>query len=370
MDQRKIIPVILCGGSGIRLWPLSSKDQPKQYLPLLGKTILLHDTLQRAIDCTDCALNEMVIVTTKNHEEKTIAQVHDYNPSLTPHILLEPEPKNTSAAIAYAVLYAKNNFGENTILWILPSDHFVEDHSELKKLLRTASIAASHDKIVTFGITPTSVETEYGYIKPGSGFGHAKPIKTFTEKPDTNTAEKFYQSKNYLWNSGMFLASAKTYIDEFIEHAPEIISPLHEAHDKKTISLDDAYKIIPNKPFDKAIMEKIKNGKVIKCNIGWSDLGSWRSIWTQSPKDEKGNALKGDITTHDSNNCLIHVNDLVVAAVGLQDLAIVEHNNRILIADKNNAHAVKDFLNQLNLESPKPKEIEKIKTTKNKDKVA
>lgn len=335
----KIILVILCGGSGTRLWPLSDDKTPKQLLPLIDKNILLHDTLKRAIDCTDCAPHDIITITTKSIASDIVEQLEIFHPDCTTHVLVEPCSKNTAAAIAYASLYAKDKFGEDALLWIIPADHYVQDNETLKKLLMNAKNKMLENAILTFGITPTSPETGYGYIKVSHDENPIKKIENFTEKPALTLAQDYIATGDYFWNSGMFLATAKTLINEYIEHAFEIISPLHNGF-KENIALEETYKSLPHSPFDQAIMEKTNHAYMLECAIGWSDVGTWQSVWHAKTKDINGNATHGLTALHDTQNCIIHSNSLLIATLGLKDIAIVEHKNSILIADKNNSHAM------------------------------
>jgi mannose-1-phosphate guanylyltransferase/mannose-6-phosphate isomerase len=344
-----IIPVILCGGAGTRLWPLSQSEKPKQLLPIVNKTILLHDTLMRIQDCVDAPLSNIITVTTKKLVKETTLQLKNFDEHCAQHVLSEPSSKNTAAAIAYASLYAQNMFGENALLWILPADHYVENHVELRDILKLSSQNLPSNGILTFGITPTKPETGYGYIETNATpnvKNDIQKIKSFTEKPDEKVAEQYIATGRYFWNSGMFLASVKTLINEYIEHYPQILSELHHAMTADK-SLEEAYNNTPKTPFDKAIMEHTDNAYVYPCDIGWSDVGSWQNIWDIKSKDLQGNVLRGDIHTQETQNCLIHSNKLTIAAIGLQDIAIIENGNSILIADKKNISALQKLSNSL-----------------------
>lgn len=332
-----IVPIILCGGKGTRLWPVSKDNKPKQLLPIVNKTILLHDTLERVQSSIPEDLKHTVIVTTQHLEKETTRQLQNFNEECANHILCEPCSKNTAAAVAYATLYAKKVFGENAILWILPADHYVEDQDELRSLIQNSYQHLPSDKILTFGVQPTYPATEYGYIeyKPSSQNAIADIVK-FVEKPNQEDATSYIDTERYYWNSGMFMAHAKTIINEFIEHAPHIISALSE-----NIPTADAYQKIKSISFDHAIMEKSQNVTVTEANIGWSDVGSWHNIWKIKDKDAHGNVTHGNVIADGSKNCLIQSENLTIAALGLNDIAIIEDGHSLLIANKQDSQSIK-----------------------------
>ncbi|HPF79006.1 MAG TPA: mannose-1-phosphate guanylyltransferase/mannose-6-phosphate isomerase [Alphaproteobacteria bacterium] len=349
--KQKIIPVILCGGSGTRLWPLSREKSPKQFHPIVSDLPLLQDTVNRAITCADADASDIITVTADNIHKETIHQLADINPNSVKHLISEPEGRNTAAAIAYAALYAQKHFGNEAILWIIPSDHFVEDEEALKQALEKAIGTAKDGYIATFGMTPTRPDTGYGYIKSGKSIStesNVQHIERFVEKPDMQTAQSYLEEGNYLWNSGMFVGSVYALLENFIEYCPEVIGPLHKAFSdhRQTIDLK-TYQEIPAVPFDVAIMEKTKKAAVIACDIGWSDVGSWESVWDIKPKDSNGNVIEGKVNSVDTKNCFIQSNSLLIATMGLEDLVIVENRDSILIADKKNGQSMKALVNSL-----------------------
>jgi mannose-1-phosphate guanylyltransferase/mannose-6-phosphate isomerase len=259
-----IIPVILCGGAGKRLWPLSRKNNPKQFFRLNGKKSLLHETVERAVFCTEQDLSTIVTITTQALEHKTRIHLADLSSDLTRHLLTEPDSKNTAPAIMLAAQYIKENFDEETLMWILPSDHTINDNQTLKQSLKKAILLALQNQIVTFGIKPQWPETGYGYIKAQNN-----SVEIFTEKPDLKTAKKYLQLGDYFWNSGMFLATCSLIIEEIDKHTPDLLKS------GQSIS------------FDKAVMEKTDKAVTIKCDLGWSDVGSWRSLWRLKNKKQK-----------------------------------------------------------------------------------
>ncbi len=350
--KQKIIPVILCGGSGTRLWPISREKSPKPFHPIVTELSLLQDTLKRAMKCANAEASDVITVTGDIIHKETIHQLAEINPNAVKHLLSEPVGRNTAAAIAYAALYAQKNFGNDAILWILPSDHYIEDEAALTKALENAAQTAQDDYIVTFGMSPSRPDTGYGYIKSGTSLSNesSMEIEKFVEKPSLETAKSYLEDGGYLWNSGMFVGSVHTLLENFIEHSPNIIGPLHKAFDenKQTIDLK-TYTAIPSVPFDVAIMEKTHKAAVISCDIGWSDVGSWESVWDVKEKDSNGNVIEGLVSTTETENCYIQSNSLLIATMGLKDLVIVENRDAILIADKKNSDSMKTLVETLKI---------------------
>lgn len=357
-QDRKIIPVILCGGNGTRLWPLSREDTPKQFLRLGGNNSLLVDTVDRAIKCSGAAADDVVIVTLDSLRRKTIHELSDYDPRAAARIIGEPLARNTAAAVATAAYYVAGQFGPDALLWILPADHYVAAPAQLTYALDDARPVAADGHIVTFGIRPDRAETGYGYIRKGAalhGSDHIFAIDSFVEKPDSDTAATYVSGGVHMWNSGMFLSSARTLIDEFLTYAPAIAQPIGAtfAHHPDILHPPaDVYAALPSLPFDTVIMEKTARGAMVSCNIGWSDIGSWESLWNLRDKDARGNSVSGRAAVMESRNCLVQASSLLVAAIGLDDLAIVENGDTILVADKKNPDAMRTLIAALNQAGP------------------
>jgi mannose-1-phosphate guanylyltransferase len=331
-----IIPVILCGGAGTRLWPASRENYPKQLLKLAGDLSLLQQTASRAARISGAEPSSVVTVTLEKLQSDVRAQLEELNPSFTNHIICEPATRNTAAAIAYAATYIKKEFGSEAVLWVLPSDHHIGDEGALKRALEE-SIPHAGKNLVTFGINPSHAETSYGYIGFGENIaGALSNVKNFVEKPDVKTAQGFCDSGSYLWNSGMFLFSVETVLREFELHAPHILNGLH------------SYETLPAEPLDRAILEKSNCVAVIPCNPGWSDIGSWERLWEVRDKDTNGNVIDGDVAFHDTKNCLIHVKDHIVACAGLENIVIVQSGDAILIADRTKPESLKKMVAELN----------------------
>lgn len=351
-----IIPIVLSGGAGSRLWPLSNKNKPKQLLPLLGKNIMLHDTLERIEQCVQNGLENTIIVTTEDLKEDTERELHKFcGNSYGPEILLEPSSKNTAAAIAYAAIHAKEKYGENSLLWILPADHFIEDTQELRNILQNFVASLPLNKIATFGITPSNATTEYGYIKFEGSKAAYQNVLEFTEKPDKETAESYLKTDQYLWNSGMFLGTAKAILNEYIDHQSDLLQQILDGIENNQLA--NTYSNLEPVSFDHAIMEKTNNAVVIKADIGWSDVGSWEHIHKLKEKDLNGNVLEGAIITQATTNCLIQSHNLNIFACGINNLAVVEDGHFVLIADKSDHQSIskiKDLLaNQKTQENKK-----------------
>lgn len=340
----RIIPVILCGGGGTRLWPLSDSKNPKQFHTVIGNHSMFHNTLDRAVQCSNSNPSDIITVTADHLKEKTSHALNQYDSKASKHLLSEPMARNTAAAIAYATLYAQNHFSLDSILWILPADHHIDDITGLEFNLREAVEVAQQGYITTFGMSPSRPETGYGYIKTGDKIEntkHTHNVHRFVEKPNKELAQEYIEEGSYVWNSGMFVASVRTILDNFIEHAPETLSPLHHDFKENGMVSYDTYNALAAVPFDVAIMEKTDKAAVTPCSIGWSDVGTWESIWKLKQKDENGNVAMGDVETIDTKDCLIKSENQMIAAIGLENLAIIEHNGKILIADKNNSDAIK-----------------------------
>ena len=293
-SSKRIIPVILCGGSGTRLWPLSRPEHPKQFLKLFSEFSLVQETVLRAQKASGASNENIVCVTMQTSKDMLKNQMDALGKGYSDHILPEPYAKNTAAAVAYAACYVEKTFGKDAIMWVLPSDHFIADEAALSASLNCAAHAAKQGALTTFGITPTRPETGYGYIRYQKEVICEGAFQSagFVEKPDIETAQKYLQSGDYLWNSGMFVMDTKTVIDHYQAHANELLSCVQTAMDKNPKSPDaHIYQDIEKTPFDKAIMEKSKNVAVVPCDMGWSDIGSWARLWDVFEKYGDGDAL-------------------------------------------------------------------------------
>jgi mannose-1-phosphate guanylyltransferase len=341
-------PVIMAGGSGSRLWPLSRQNTPKQFLDLdnSGNT-LLQQTLARL---SPVEHHTAVIVSNEAHRFQIAEQLRQLNTG--GRIILEPASRNTAPAVALAALTLIQQ--DDPIMLILAADHHFEHPAALIKALDAGHALASQGKLVTFGIVPNRPETGYGYICKGEPLSDgACQIECFAEKPDAQTATDYINSGRYLWNSGMFMMRASTYLKELEIYAPEILQHCQQALSMGSTDADfirpdqSVFTACPDNSIDYALMEHTQNGCVIPLDAGWSDIGSWQALWEISPKDQNGNHSTGDTCLIDSQNSLIHAHHRYVAALGLNDCIVVETKDAVLVAAKSHCQQVKDVVAQL-----------------------
>lgn len=354
-EKQIIVPVILCGGSGTRLWPASRDVFPKQFLNLFGEDSLLQNTLRRALRISKAPANHVVMVTLSALEGEACRQTSEITKAAGEHILKEPMARNTAAAIAYAALYVQNIFGPQALMWVLPSDHYIGDEDSLEEAFQKGARAAQHGKLVTFGITPTRPDTGYGYIKHSHTLIEegVYAVADFEEKPNRATAEAFLASGKYLWNSGMFLFSAQSVLGQFSCHAPTLLAKVSAAMDSSADGgrspSPQSYADIPAEPFDKAIMEKTDRAAIVPCDPNWSDIGSWESLWEIGEKDQNGNVIEGQTLTNSTKGCLIQSGgNRLVACAGLENLVIVDTGDVVLVADRTNHDSIRALVQQLN----------------------
>ena len=346
----KIIPLILSGGSGTRLWPLSRKQYPKQYLPLAGDNTMLQETILRLSGLNNLA--NPIIICNADHRFLVAEQCQQIDIK-NPTILLEPVGRNTAPAIAAAALQSING-SDDAVLLVLSADHVIQDVEAFHQAINIASNQAQEGKLTTFGIVPTDANTGYGYIKSSvdSNDG-AHKVEEFVEKPDLKTAESYLEQGNYLWNSGMFMFRATTLIDELTTHSPEIVTSVNDAVNNAAQDLDfirldkQAFESSPSDSIDYALMEKSDNVVVVPLDALWNDIGSWSALHDIGTKDGNGNVIQGDVFTEDTTNTYIHANHHIVATIGVQDLVIVDTPNATLIATKDKVQEVKKIVEQL-----------------------
>lgn len=349
---KTIVPVILCGGSGTRLWPISREKLPKQFLSLTGGGTLLQNTAERALRIAGTAESRVMAVTLEALRDEVAGQLEALSSEMGRNILGEPSARNTAAAVVYAALYAAQRFGNDAYLWVLPSDHHIGDDAALAQAFRAAIEAAQQDYLVTFGIKPTRPETGYGYIRIGEALngGGALHARAFVEKPSLDVARSYLESGDYLWNSGMFLFRVGAVLENYRTHAPDILDQVEQALSVAP-SADrvdaDLYGQVAEQPFDKAIMEKSPRVAVVPCDPAWSDIGGFESLWEIREKDKNGNVLEGPVDTEDSRNCLVLAQDRLVTCVGLEDLVIAETGDSILVADRRNGDALRTLVKRL-----------------------
>jgi mannose-1-phosphate guanylyltransferase/mannose-6-phosphate isomerase len=349
-----IYPVILCGGSGTRLWPMSRGGYPKQYLKLTGENTLVQQTALRLRNISDIAAP---IVVTNNEQRFLVAeQLREVavNPS---SIVLEPVGRNTAPAIAVAALLAMHESPE-ALLLVLPSDHVILNEATFTKVAEAAAQIAKDNYLVTFGIEPTEPHTGYGYIRGGAPLADgatAYSVEAFVEKPNAETAERFLKERGYHWNSGMFMLKASTYMEELRRYEPEIAKQAEQSlqfakRDHDFIRLDaDAFGACPSVSVDYAVMERTDHAAVIAAaDLGWNDIGSWTALAEIAKPDAAGNALLGDVLTEAVSNSYIRAEHRMVAAIGLDNIVIVETADAVLVAHRDKAQDVKKIVERLN----------------------
>jgi len=350
-SMAKLQPVLLSGGSGTRLWPLSREAYPKQFLPLAGDDTMLQATWRRVSALADAA---PIVVAGEDHRFLVAEQLRQVG-APAPAILLEPVGRNTAPAIAAAALQAMRD-GHDPLLLVLPSDHVVRDADAFRAAVRTAMPAAAQGALVTFGIVPDAPETGFGYIESERGApANVQRVLRFVEKPDAATAQGYLDAGGYYWNSGMFLLRASRYLEELQRFRPAIVAAVRAAvdaaqRDGDFVRLDRvAFAACPSDSIDYAVMENTDAAMVLPVDIGWNDVGSWSALWEVSEQDADGNAHHGDVIAIDSRNSYAYARRLV-ALVGVDDLVVVETDDAVLVARKDRVQQVKDVVARLKAE--------------------
>jgi len=342
--------VILAGGTGTRLWPLSRELYPKQLINLIGNRSLLQTTLERVRELPD--ILPPIVVVGEEHRFLTKTQVEEMNIFPEYHMLLEPVGRNTAAAICGAALYVQHHMEGDHVLLVLPADHLITATDAFAAAVEEACRLAETGNLTTFGIVPERPETGYGYIARGEG----NRVQSFVEKPDQQTAEQYVASGTYLWNSGMFAFTVETFLEEMNRQNPAIVkhmtdSVVHGTRDGVFFRFDRAaMELCPNDSIDYALMEKTGRAAVVEADIGWSDIGSWRALWELAEKDDNGNVVTGDVIMEDVENCLIRAGDTLVATVGLRDTMVVETADAVLVAPISRSQDVKKIVEKLKLQ--------------------
>lgn len=346
-----MIPVILAGGSGSRLWPQSRALYPKQFLPLLGSTTMLQQTLQRL---QGLDLQNPVIVCNEDHRFLVAEQLRQIGikPSA---ILLEPFGRNTAPAIALAAVHILQHMADLPML-ILPADHAIRDGATFRQSVLEAGRYAEQDFLVTFGIQPTRPETGYGYInasQPLSAGASGRKINRFVEKPDLATATRYVESGEYFWNSGMFVFKPSRYLAELGTHNKDILDTCRAAlttakQDLDFIRIDrDTFSACPDDSIDYAVMEKTTQAVMVPMNAGWSDVGSWSALWELDQQDTDGNVVIGDVISRATSNCYLQSNHKLLATLGVDNLVVVDTPDAVLVANKDQIQDVKKIVDQL-----------------------
>jgi mannose-1-phosphate guanylyltransferase len=342
--------VVMAGGSGTRLWPLSRAAHPKQFLALHGNDTMLQATFKR-LDGLD--IQSSVTICNEEHRFFVAEQLHEIDKLGS--IILEPVGRNTAPAIALAALSSPE--GEDPLLLVLAADHVIQDEAAFTKTVMNAIPLAEAGKLVTLGIVACEPNTGYGYIKKGESQGLGFAVDAFVEKPSSEIAKEYLESGDYFWNSGMFLFKASRYLEELKKHRQDIYEACQLS--MKDLSKDNdflrvnkvAFEACPSDSIDYAVMEKTDDAVVVPMDAGWSDIGSWSSLWDISDKDGNGNATYGDVMLHESHNSYVRTDGRLVAAVGVDDLVIISTKDVLVVAHKNSVHDVKVIAEKLKAES-------------------
>lgn len=348
MSKLSFFSIIMCGGSGTRLWPLSRAQFPKQFLPLVNDSSMLQDTISRVP-----AINQSsIFICNEDHRFLVAEQVKQSN-CLKQTILLEPEGRNTAPAVALAALNILAN-QDDALMLVLAADHVIQDVDKFHDSIKIAVKAAEQGKLVTFGIVPTHAETGYGYIKEGDTKGNGYySVDKFVEKPNIDLATEYLDSGGYLWNSGMFLFKASRYIEELSKFRPDILQACKKAMSSVQIDLDflrpnkDDFLACESESIDYAVMEKTKDAVVVPLDAGWSDVGSYSALWEVCAQDKHKNVVKGDVIALDTKNSYIHSQNKLIATIGIDNLVVIDTPDAVLIASKDKVQEVKKVVEQL-----------------------
>lgn len=369
MSPINITPVILCGGSGTRLWPLSRSAFPKQFLVLSGKTTLFQQAVDRLqhLQSANINLNETLIVTNEEHRFLVLDQLREMK-DVKAHLLLEPIGRNTAPALTLAALQVVDQ-GKDAILVVTPADQTVQNKEAFTRSLHDAIEIANKGSIVVLGIQPTKPDTGFGYIKKGisENDGHAFKVLNFTEKPDLITAESYIASGDYFWNSGMFVLRASLWLKAIQNFSPDIYEATLKAFNQKTnddvfIRPDEnLFKAITANSIDYAVIEKCSQSnfeiKMVELNASWNDLGSWDAVWQVGNKDKNHNVTYGDTLLENTKNSLIYADHKLVSVVGLDNIVVIETSDAILVIDRDQSQEVKMIVNKLSIEKREEKNL-------------
>jgi mannose-1-phosphate guanylyltransferase/mannose-6-phosphate isomerase len=341
----RVVPVILCGGSGTRLWPLSSADKPKQLLNLVSEHSMLQDTLLRLREQT-VSIAPPVIVCNERHGTMVAAQTRALEQAVGA-VVLEPIGRNSAPAVAIAALLARERVGDaDPLLLVLPADHVIAAPQAFAAAVEAAVAPAADGYLTTFGVVPTEPATGYGYIRRGADRNGWSEIAEFVEKPNAATARAYLDSGQYLWNSGMFLFGARAWLDELLAHAPQMLAACEATlaaatRSEEFVRLGAEFAACPSDSIDYAVMEKTARAAVVPLAAGWSDVGSWASLHDALPKDANGNAASGDVIVESCRDTYVSANHRLVAAIGLSGVAIVETEDAVLVVAREHAESVK-----------------------------
>ena len=348
-----LVPVLLAGGVGSRLWPTSREIYPKQLLDLTGEGSLLELAAHRALAVAPAG--QVVTVTTEAQYFPVLDQLGDIDAGLANHVIAEPGGRNTAAAVALAALYTQARF-DDPVLWVAPADHAIRHPERLSEAVATARIAAERDMLATFGIKPTGPDSGLGYVRAGEaldGVDGAYHVASFIEKPPAAEAARLIDAGDCYWNSGMFVFKASAILDELARAAPEVLDAVRAAMAGADIAAApyrvpaETYRKVPSVPIDTAVMERSDALAVIPVDIGWSDVGSWHRLWEISDKDADGNAVRGDVLLENARGSVVRADGRLVACAGVEDLVVIETADAVLVADRNDTDGIKAIVERL-----------------------
>lgn len=351
-----IIPIVLAGGTGSRLWPLSREHYPKQLLTLVGENSLLQETLKRVQGLPE--IQDPIVICNKQYRFLVAEQMLEMGVE-NPKLILESAGRNTAPAIAMSAFLAKTLYPkQDPLLLVLPADHLIQEEAPFLAGIQHAMTLAK-DHLITFGIRPSYAEPGYGYIKLGTPVQNSIcKVAEFVEKPKKEKAEEYVKAGSYYWNSGMFLFSAQTYLSELKTHRHDIYSACEsESHKVEQadgfFSLSNTFESCPSESIDYAVMEKTDKALVLPLDVTWSDIGSWTALHDALPRDANGNILQGDVTCIDTENCFVRAEHRLVATLGLKDHIVIETADVVMVAHKDYAQKVKDLVSQLKTQQRK-----------------
>ncbi len=340
----KINAVIMAGGSGSRLWPLSRSSLPKQFLSMTEDSTLFQSTIERIAELN---IHSITTICNEDHRFFVAEQLSQINKNSS--IILEPEGRNTAPAIALSAF----NMKDDSLMLVMPSDHVIKNPSIFNSKIMDAIGLAESGKLVTFGIVPSNPNTGYGYIEKGKPLGNGFLVSAFKEKPSKDNADKYIESGDYLWNSGIFLFKKSVYLKELEKHSPKIFNACKKVYENQKVDHDyiwlerDLFKSCPSDSIDYAVMENTLDAAVIPLDVGWNDLGSWSSIWENSEKDHNNNHLKGDVLAHNSKDSYVSSENQLISVIGVDNIIVVATKDAVLVCNKNKSQDVKEITEML-----------------------
>lgn len=354
-DAPTIYPVLLSGGSGSRLWPLSRENAPKQLLRLIGEGTLLQQTARRALDAS--LFGPLTVIGSSDHRFMMAEQLRDIAAGAT--LVLEPTPRNTAAAAAVAARLVKR-WRPDGLMLLMPADHLIGDVAAFRDAVRNAAVTARNGYLTLFGIAPSHAATGYGYIRAGEslGAGPGRHVAAFVEKPDQETADVYLADGNYLWNSGIFLMPAGVLLAELEAFEPDLVAASGEAleraeRDADFVRLDGAaFERCRSISIDRAVMERTQKAAIVPASFDWADVGSWSALWALAERDEAGNATTGEVFTWATRTSYIRSDGPLIATLGVDDLIVVATDDAVLVARKGNDQNIREIVERLKLEKP------------------